>query len=301
MDRNAHIWSFIMQTFKVQSQGHAARTLALAAGVVLAGQALAQPLVRSGTAADAAGLTAVVNQFRTDISNGGIFNPPGAEPPAPGVGRREINWDAAALDPFASPNLMPNDFFSRVSRRGANFSTAGEGFLVSRRNPAGDLSDPTLRFGDINSQYLNEFQTFSQQRLFGVKGSLVMDTTFVIPTFPSAPATVNGFGVVLVDVDSDASTLMEFFDIHNNLIFSHNAANRDKGLSFLGASFSDGTQIARVRLTLGNALLGQDDGFFDQGFQDVVVMDDFFYGEPVPTPGTLALMAAAGLLARRRR
>lgn len=290
-----------MQTQSVRFWGHAARRVALSAGLVLAGHAYAQPLVRSGTAADAAGLTAIVNQFRVDVSNGGIFNPPGAEPPAPGVGRREINWDAAALDAFASPNFMPSDFFSRVSRRGANFSTDGDGFLVSRRNPGGDLSDSSLRFGDINAQYNSEFKPFSQQRLFAVQGSLVMDTTFVIPTFPTARATVSGFGAVFCDVDLDSSTLMEFFDIHDHLIFSQNVSNLDKGLSFLGASFSDGTQIARVRLSLGNTLLGGADGFFDQGFQDVVVMDDFFYGEPVPTPGTLALIGASGLLARRRR
>jgi uncharacterized protein (TIGR03382 family) len=272
--------------------------------LLIAGSASAEPIVRSGTAADAAGLTSLVNQFRVDISNGGIFNPPGAEPPAPGIGRREINWDAPALDAFASPGLMPNDFFNRVSKRGALFSTDGDGVAVSRRNAGGDLSDPSLRFGDLNAQYNSEFAVFSQQRLFAVRGSTVMETTFFIPTVPSARATVNGFGAVFCDVDLDSSTRLEFFDVSGGLIFSQNVSNRDKGLSFLGASFSDGTQIAKVRLTVGNALLGETDGFFDDGFHDVVVMDDFFYGEPVPTPGVLAvggLMAAAGVSRRRRR
>ncbi len=265
--------------------------------------ATAQVTVRSGTAGDAAGLNAVVNQFRTDVSNGGIFNAPGTEPPAPGVGRREINWDAAALDAFASPGFMPNDFFSRVSKRGALFSTSGDGLVVSRRNAGGDLADPTLRFGDANAQYNTEFQPFSQQRLFGVKGSTVFDTTFTIPTFPSARATVSGFGAVFCDVDLDSSTLMEFFDLSDHLIFSQNVSNRDKGLSFLGATFTDGTQIARVRITAGNALLGLTDGFDVGGgrFNDVVVMDDFFYGEPVPAPGTAVVLGVAATFLRRRR
>ena len=45
-----------------------------------------------------------------------------------------------------------------------------------------------------------------------MRGSLVYDTTFFIPTFPTARATVNGFGAVFCDVDLDSSTLVELFD-----------------------------------------------------------------------------------------
>ena len=275
--------------------------LIVAGGALLASVAAADPVVRSGTAENAAGLQGIVDQFRVDVSRGGGVNAPGAEPPAPGVGRREINWDAAALDAFASPGLMPGDFFNRVSRRGALLTTDGEGFTVSRRNAGGDLSDPSLRFGDVQAQYNSEFQVFSQQRLFATRGSLVYDTTFFIPTFPQARATVSGFGAVFCDVDLDNSTLVELFDASDRLIFSRNVSNRDKGLSFLGASFTDGTQIGRVRVTTGNALFGSLDGVDDSGlFHDVVVLDDFIYGEPVPAPGVLAV-GVAGLLAGRRR
>ena len=113
---------------------------------------------------------------------------------------------------------------------------------------------------------------------------------------------MNGFGAVFCDVDLDSSTLVELFDASDRLIFSQNVSNRDKGLSFLGASFSDGTQIGRVRVTAGNALFGSLDGADDSGlFHDVVVLDDFIYGEPVPAPGVLAAAGVLGLLAGRRR
>jgi len=278
--------------------------LAAAAGLLLAATAVAQPLVRSGTSADQAGLVSVVNQFRIDVSSGGIFNPPGTPAPSPGIGRREINWDAPALDVFASPGFMPNDFFNSVSKRGALFSTPGTGLAVSQRSAAGNLADPLLRFGDISAQYNTEFAAFSQQRLFGIRGSTVMDTTFTIPTSPTERATVRGFGVVFCDVDLDSSTLLQFFNLSDELIFSQNVDNLDRGFSFLGASFTDGTQIARVRITAGNTVLGGRDGLSDLGFfQDVVVMDDFIYAEPIPAPGAatvvLGIAALAGL--RRRR
>jgi len=51
------------------------------------------------------------------------------------------------------------------------------------------------------------------------------------------------------------------------------ASPGDGGLSFLGIVFDD-ARIARVRITAGGAIPGEDDSL------DVVVMDDFIYGEP---------------------
>ena len=71
--------------------------------------------------------------------------------------------------------------------------------------------------------------------------------------------------------------------------------------SFLGVSFADPV-VGRVRITSGNAALGA--GLLDQNgaTRDLVVMDDFIYGEPVPEPATVALLAmGAVVLADRLR
>jgi len=272
-------------------------------GLTLAGTAGAAPIVFSGTGSNAASLQTVVDSFRAAL--GGANNGVGG---TFATGRREINWDAPALDAFASPSLMPADFFNPVSPppgspRGASFSTPGTGFLVSQRAEVGGADN--VRFGDIDPSYDSIFQTFSSQRLFAAQGSTITDVHFFIPGSPTSPGTVKGFGAVFADVDDDASTYLEFFDVNNNLVHSQSVSPQNNGLSFLGVSFDAGEQIARVRITAGNTPMGAGvlDGFDDiAGFQDIVVMDDFIYGEPVPAPGAAMIaVLGAGFLARRRR
>ena len=63
--------------------------------------------------------------------------------------------------------------------------------------------------------------------------------------------------------------------------------------------------ISRVRITLGNTALAA--GVTDQNgsTRDLVAMDDFIYGEPVPEPATVALLLIGAVpllaLARKRR
>src|SRR4051812_18081170 len=75
--------------------------------------------------ANAASITAAVNDFRADL---GTLNPNVAG--SFGSGRREINWDAVP-DVFSAPNLLPNNFFNVNSPRGVIFSTPGTGVAVS--------------------------------------------------------------------------------------------------------------------------------------------------------------------------
>ena len=76
-----------------------------------------------------------------------------------------------------------------------------------------------------------------------------------------------------------ASTLMEYFDADGKLIFSSfvPASPGDASLSFFGIVFDD-ARIARVRITTGNVAPGPD----DDRKNDIVMMDDFIYGEPQP-------------------
>jgi hypothetical protein len=77
----------------------------------------------------------------------------------------------------------------------------------------------------------------------------------------------------------------------------------DQTFSFLGVSFPTAV-ISRVRVIAGNTALGA--GVLDQNGdpQDLVVADDFLYGEPIPEPTTPVLMAfalGALMLLRLRR
>ncbi|MFM9958142.1 MAG: PEP-CTERM sorting domain-containing protein [Phycisphaerales bacterium] len=248
-----------------------------------------------GTGANAAGLTPSVDNFRTAV--GGPVNAPGSGPFA--TGRREINWDAGALDAFASPSLMPNNFFNNNSKRGATFVTAGDGFLVSQRT--GQAGFTSLRFGDIDASYPAEFAAFSNDRLFAARNSTVTDVFFFVPSSPTTPATVSSFGAIFADVDSDSDTFVQFFDLGGVLLHTVFASPLDKGLSFAGARFDAGERIARVRITSGNTFMAP--GVLDGGANDIVVMDDFIYSEPieVPAPGTAAALAGLALAGFRRR
>ena len=86
------------------------------------------------------------------------------------------------------------------------------------------------------------------------------------------------FGAIFSDVDTN-STTMEFFDPIGNPLgtFGVPSLPGTATFAFLGVHFDAGEQIARIRITTGNAPLGPDDG----PGTDVVAMDDFFYSEPM--------------------
>jgi hypothetical protein len=116
-------------------------------------------------------------------------------------------------------------------------------------------------------------------------GSNITEASFSIPgTNGTAPATVRGFGAVFTDVDQvngatvkGGSTLIEYFDKNSRLLFSSfvPAAPGDGSLSFFGIKFDD-ARIASVRITAGNVAPGPN----DDRKNDIVMMDDFIYGEP---------------------
>ncbi len=276
---------------------------AVALGAAATGSLAGFTVFAAGGDTTAGSILPTVNGFRNAVGNpnqgagGGPFT----------TGRREINWDAPALDASADPNHMPANFFNNNSKRGALFDTPGAGFFVSRRN-AGNPSDPNLRFGSINPSYNSEFTAFSAQRLFIADGSTITDVTFRVPSDPARIATVNGFGAVFSDVDLADSSWMEFYDATDNLLdkeFVSRGTAAQGSLSFLGVRF-DTDRIARVRIVAGNAAASAamtDGSLLDTGATaDVVAMDDFIYGEPVPAPASMCL--AGVLLAgcgRRRR
>jgi hypothetical protein len=252
-------------------------SVSLAAAVLAAPPAppvaAAHPTVHAATGADPAAIAAAVAACRADL---GSLNPnvAGSFP----AGRREINWDGVP-DAFSAPNNLPANFFNSNSPRGAVFSTPGTGLQVS----ANAAAATPIEFGNINPTYPSIFQTFSPQRLFTALGANIVDVDFFVPG-SSSPAVVSGFGAVFTDVDLAGSTTLEFFDAHDKSLGVFVVpAGPSGGLSFLcvtGFKVKDKGQggIVRVRLTSGTTAIGATVN--DSGTVDVVVMDDFIYGEP---------------------
>lgn len=197
-------------------------------------------------------------------------------------GRREINWDGAASN--LETAIGQNPFRNFLNTRGALISTPdGSGFVQATPDGLAAL------FG--NATYATIFRAFSRFRLFSAIGGRVTEVDFFRAGGGDIPAVSKGFGVVFTDVDQPdgsgpggkrgnrkSSTLIEYFGINGELLFSSfvPASPGDGGQSFFGVVFPD-ARIARVRITSGDVAPGPD----DTAKQDVVVMDDFIYGEPV--------------------
>lgn len=268
-------------------------SLGLSLGLCLtAAQYAYASTVFSGAGADAAAIQTVVDDFRNAL---GDLNAPA--PVENADGRRQIDWDGAPAA-FSAPNPFPGDFFNFSASpraRGIEFTTPGSGFQLS-----GDLDDGTpVRFANLNATYEDEFKAFSEERLFTALGSTITYAHFFSPIDQTTPALTDGFGAVFTDVDVQGSTKIEFLGAHGNVLQTEYAEVADKGLSFVGVKF-DSNVLAAVRITSGDTAVGPNDGV---GGGDVVVMDDFIFGEPigVPEPATLSLVALSLLVAVRRR
>ena len=226
-----------------------------------------------------------VDQFRATVGA-----PNNGNGPSVGGGRREINWDGGSTINEAT-TVSGNPFSGFLVTRGSLFTTPdGTGFVQA---PAGtDLAPGGLAGLFGNPTYKTSFRAFSASRLFSAIGGKVTEVNFFLPGGGNVPAAVNGFGAVFSDVDQPngsgpaqkrgnrhASTLVEYYGTNGELLFSSfvPASPGDGGFSFFGVVFPD-ARIARVRITSGDVAPGPD----DTEKQDVVMMDDFIYGEPRP-------------------
>lgn len=236
-----------------------------------------------------ASIQSSVDQYRNALGLQNNGNNPG--PIA--LGRREINWDGGST---TNLNTSPtgNPFSGFLITRGALFTTPdGTGFVQAPASADPILNPPGGLAGFFNNPtYSTTFTAFSASRLFSVVGGTVTNVDFFVPGGGNVPATVTGFGAVFTDVDQpdgsgparkrgnrNASTLVEYYGVSGELLFSSfvPASPGDGGLSFFGIVLHD-ARIAHVRITSGNVVPGGNDS--EKG--DVVVMDDFIYGEPQP-------------------
>ena len=245
------------------------------------------PLVFQAAGPTPESIQSAVNEFRAALGE-----PNNASNPGPlATGRREINWDGGGGVDATTDPVTPFNVF--LNTRGGQFTTPGTG--LSQAPPSGGPQGGLA--GLFNNQsYGTTFSAFSPLRVFTPVDSNITDAFFFVPgTDGAEPATVAGFGVIFSDVDQPdgsgpgkkkgnrkASTLIQYFGADGGLLFSSlvPASPGDGNLSFFGAVFDD-ADIASVRITTGDVALGPDDGGRKR---DIVVMDDFIYGEPQALP-----------------
>jgi hypothetical protein len=244
------------------------------------------PTVFQAAGPDAAAIQSTVTAFRAAL--GDPVN--GNTAMALDKGRREINWDGAAPTDATTAPVTPFNTF--LNTRGAQFTTPGIG--LSQAPPAGGPQNGLVGLFN-NPNYGTAFKAFSPLRLFTPVGSNITNTFFFVPgSNGNVAAVVSGFGAVFTDVDQPdgggpgekqgnrgASTLMEFFGADGSLLFSSfvPASPGNGGQSFFAIKFND-ARIASVKITAGNVAPGPD----DDEKHDVVMMDDFIYGEPHVLP-----------------
>jgi hypothetical protein len=158
------------------------------------------------------------------------------------------------------------------SPRGAVFATGGSGFQVSA-----NAGVAPIEFDNINPTYSSLFTIFSPQRLFTALDSKRLTVQFFVPG-STTPATTSGFGAVFTDVDRPG-TRIAYFDATGRRLarFDVPISPGSETLSFLGVRFLE-DRVAMVRITSGSTRLGEN----ERRGRDLVVMDDFIYGEPTP-------------------
>lgn len=197
-------------------------------------------------------------------------------------GRREINWDGVPAG-VTNTDTFPAGFFNTNSTRGLVMTSGGTGLRVSDNN-----------FADVNASYGGQFGVFSTAKSFAVVGGNSVDVTFQLPGTTTS-ASVNGFGVVFSDVDNDGSATIEYYS-GSDLYYTLAAPARCDagGLSFAGIVWNGNERITRVRINSGTGpLSGNASDITNGGLTDLVVMDDFLYGEPAPA-GQVLTAALSG-------
>jgi hypothetical protein len=208
-----------------------------------------------------------VERFRNML---GTLN---TEPGATG-GRREINWDGIPDNLDNTP--LPPDFFNPTGenapaarQRGLVYSSAGS-FMVS--------SDG---FATINSEASSQFTAFSGSKTFANTSAKLWDNTFQKPGTTQA-ASVQAYGLVFSDVDKGNSTALQFFNgsksIGKYFVPAHDASS---GFSFLAVFFKNGEKITKVTISHEGLLVQGNKDVSDGGTDDLIVMDDFIYSEPI--------------------
>jgi len=249
------------------------------------GRDFVPPTVFQAAGPDAASIQSSVDRFRHELGdqNNGNNKGPLSD------GRREINWDGVGGPDATTPPVTPFNNF--LDSRGNQTTTPGLG--LAQAPPSGGAQNGLVGLFK-NETYGTIFKAFSAKRLFTPVGSNITNVLFFVPgSMGNTAATVKGFGAIFCDVDQPdgsgpaqkngnrgSSTLAEFFGADGQLLYSSFVppSPGDAGFSFFGITYGD-ARIASVRITAGDV-----PGPNDDEKNDIVMMDDFIYGEPQGIP-----------------
>lgn len=227
------------------------------------------PKIKSIVVKGAGDISAQLTEFRA------LLGDPVNGTPNQTTGRREVNWDGVPPN-LTNNNNFPFDFFNITDPAGPNGRKRG---LVM--NNATSFRVDTTAFSEVEPSYIDQFKAFSPKRAFALMTNNISTAFFKVPG-TDTDAFVRGFGVIFSDVDDANSTKLEFFSGTKSLgVFKAPVRTDANGFSFLGVKFPE-EKVTKVVITSGNGILAT--GVKDisaGGTKDLVVMDDFFYDEPL--------------------
>ncbi|MBX2925384.1 MAG: hypothetical protein KF746_24515 [Chitinophagaceae bacterium] len=188
-------------------------------------------------------------------------------------GRREINWDGVPENLL--DKALPGDFFNQT---GSNAVAANQRGLLY---DSGTFMISNNGFESINSKAASAFSSFSGDKAFANIAAREWGITFQKAGTTNA-ASVNAFGAVFIDVDKKNSTSLEFFNndksIGRYFVPPH---NDNSNFSFLGVRFNNGERITRIVVAHDGFLAEGSKDISDGGTQDLIILDDFIYSEPL--------------------
>jgi hypothetical protein len=191
------------------------------------------------------------------------------------TGRREVNWDGVP-DSLVGKKL-PNDFFNPTEAGAPVARQRGLAYLPG----GGEFRISNTSFADLNAQAAAQFSSFSGNKTFANISSNLWPVDFQVAGQQKA-ASVKGFGAVFSDVDLNNSTSFEFFNGTKSLgkyfVPPHNTTS---SFSFLGVYFKNGETITRVLVSHKGFLSDGNKDVTDNGPDDLIVLDDFLYSEPI--------------------
>ena len=213
-------------------------------------------------------ITTEMDKFRQTIG-GNLNTAPGASD-----GRREIDWDGVPAELLETD--LPLDFFNptapespAIRQRGLTYPSGASGFQVSNNS-----------FAAVNSQASSSFNAFSGNNTFANVRSKAWDMKFQIPG-KNIDATVKAFGLVLSGVDQPNSTSLEFFNGSKSLgKFFAPPHDSSSSFSFLGVYFKN-EKVTSITVNHQGILIDGEADISNGGSNDLIVLDDFVYSEPI--------------------